>query len=158
MLLETFPYGAIDNFVLLMADGIVLSQIASVYMFNQFSMRCILCLIPVLFMLFSCKQVFDILLYENEKGKKTNFVRLMGVHDSLYLILVFSLVVATLSTIDAIAHDWLFLLNCLYVPFFAMYTANRMMDDKQQKLAQSNCFAFQVFFTTLVFISLYLFI
>ena len=34
MVLEAFPFGAIDNFVLLMADGIILSQITSVYMFN----------------------------------------------------------------------------------------------------------------------------
>ena len=128
--MEVFPFGAIDNFVLLMADGITLSQLVSIYMYNTLSMRCILCTIPVLFMLFSCKQVFDVLLYENEKGKKTTFVRLMGVHDSLYLILVFSLVIAALSMIDAFAYDWLFLANCLYVPLFAVYTANRMMDDK----------------------------
>jgi hypothetical protein len=34
MILEVFPFGAIDNFVLLMADGIILSQIVSVYMYN----------------------------------------------------------------------------------------------------------------------------
>lgn len=158
IVLENFPFGAIDNFVLLVADGIVLSQLVSIYLFNMLSMKCILFLLPPLFMLFSLKQLFDVMLYENEKGKKTNFVRLIGIHDTLYLVLMFGLVILIISMIDAFAHDWLHLVNCLYLPFFAVYTANRVMDDKLEKLAKNNCFSFQVLLSTIFFIGLYLFV
>lgn len=158
IVLENFPFGAIDNFVLLVADGIVLSQIVSIYLFNMVSMKCILFLIPPLFMLFSLKQIFDVMLYKNEKGRKSNFVRLIGIHDTLYLVLMFAGVILIMSMIDAFAHDWLHLVNCLYLPFFAIYTANRLMDEKMEKLAKNNCFAFQVLISTFVFIGLYLFV
>jgi 4-hydroxybenzoate polyprenyltransferase len=98
------------------------------------------------------------MLYENEKGRKSNFVRLIGIHDTLYLVLMFALVILIISVIDAFAHDWLHLVNCLYLPFFAIYTANRVMDDKLEKLAKNNCFSFQILLSTIFFIGLYLFV
>jgi hypothetical protein len=158
ILVENFPFGAIDNFVLLVADGIMLSQIVSIYLFNMVSMKCILFLLPPLFMMFSLKQLFDVMLYENEKGKKSNFVRLIGIHDTLYLLLMFALVITILSMIDAFSQDWLHLVNCLYLPLFAIYTANRVMDDKMEKIAKNNCFSLQALISTVFFIGLYLFV
>lgn len=106
------------------------------------SIKCILFLIPVLFMLFSLKQIFDVMLYVNEKGKKSTFVRLIGIHDTLYLVLMFALVISIMSLIDAFSIDWLHLVNCLYLPIFAVYTANRIMDDKLEKIAKNITFSF----------------
>ena len=157
MIIELFPFPAIDNFSTLIADGLLLSQITSIYMYNTTSLKLTLSLVPVHFMVFSGKQAFDVLLYELEKKHKSTFVRLLGVHDTLYLILIFSLVIGVTSTIDAFTSDWLCLLNWFYLAW-AIYSVNRMMDEKPSKLQQSNCFTFNLVFMTTVFSALYLFI
>ena len=133
MIIELFPFPAIDNFATLIADGIILSQICSIYMYNMMSLKLTLCLIPVHFMVFSGKQAFDILLYELEKKHKSTFVRLLGVHDTLYLILIFSVVIGLMSTVDSFTSDWLYLLNWFYLAW-VVYSVNRMMDEKPVKL------------------------
>jgi len=49
IVINVFPL--VNNFMFFLSDGIILSQITSLYMFNEFSMTSILTILPVLFVI-----------------------------------------------------------------------------------------------------------
>ena len=49
ILINVFPL--VNNFLFFMSDGIILSQLTTLYMYNEFSMSCFLTIIPVLFVI-----------------------------------------------------------------------------------------------------------
>lgn len=57
MLIYLLANGAISvfphcfNFVFFISDGLILSQLTSVYLYNEFSMTCLLNLLPIFFVL-----------------------------------------------------------------------------------------------------------
>jgi hypothetical protein len=63
-------------------------------------------------------------------------VRLIGAHDSIFVILVYSGMIAFTSIVDSIAYSKDHLLKLVYVPF-CLYLFNRLMDEKAEKLAKT---------------------
>lgn len=74
--------------------------------------------------------------YEKEPGKKTTFVRLIGAHDSIFVILVYSAMMMFTAIVDSIAYGKEHMLNLVYLPF-CLYLFNRLMEEKSEKLAKS---------------------
>lgn len=72
------PYMAIDDMKTLIADGVLLPQIISIYMFNEISLELmVIIVLPVLIWL-NRKFSLQVMIYEKEKTTKTTFVRLLG--------------------------------------------------------------------------------
>jgi hypothetical protein len=72
----------------------------------------------------------DIMNYAREPTYKSTFVRLMGAHDSTFILLTFSVVILLNSAVDSLAtQNWDFLLMWLYLPG-VLYVFNRLMDEK----------------------------
>lgn len=88
------------------------------------------------------------MLYEKEETIKTSFVRLLGQHDSIYLMIIFTLLISSMSILDAIAVDSVHLFNLLYIPCM-LYLFTAIMDTKQAKLAGSFFPTFSIAFSTL---------
>ena len=63
-------------------------------------------------------------------------MRLVGQHDSTYLIVMFALLVSLMSVMDAIAVNSIHLVNLIYIPL-VMYQVVKIMDTKQARLANS---------------------
>lgn len=95
------------------------------------------------------------MMYQKEPGKKTTFVRLIGAHDSIFVILVYTAIMIFTSLIDSIAYGKEHLLNLITVPF-CLYIFNRLMDEKPEKLAQSWLPIF-VLLSTILFLMTYIF-
>ncbi len=72
---------------------------------------------------------FDILTYVKEPFNKTTFVRLISQHDSVYLMIVFTILLQVMSLMDAFAIQTVHLINLIYVPF-VMYKVVKIMDTK----------------------------
>jgi hypothetical protein len=105
-------------------------------MYNETSLSCCLfCLSPWL-LIQNAKIALDLMLYEKEPGQKTTFVRLIGAHDSIFIILVYSAMMMFTTLVDSIAYGKEHLLNLIYVPC-CLYLFNRLMDEKAEKLAKS---------------------
>ena len=111
------PYLAVDDMKTLIADGVLLPQIISIYMFNEISLELmVIIVLPVLIWL-NRKFALQIMIFQKEPAVKTTFVRLLGQHDTIFLILVFSLMVAVTNLLDAVTFNWLYTLNLSYVVF-----------------------------------------
>lgn len=89
---------------------------------------------------------FDILTFVKEPFQKSTFVRLVGQHDSTYLIVMFTLLVSLMSVMDAIAVNTVHLTNLIYIPL-VMYQVVKIMDTKQARLANSFFPLLSLFFT-----------
>jgi uncharacterized membrane protein len=72
------PYGAIDDIKTLIADGCILPQIVSMYLFNEISIEMVVISLPVTMMWLNRRMALQIMLYEKEPRLKTTFVRLIG--------------------------------------------------------------------------------
>lgn len=123
------PYSAVDNMQMLLGDTFFLAQISSMLLFNTWSLRMQVFSIGPLLIFQNGKTVFDIVTYVKEPFQKTNFVRLISPHDSLFLVLVFTGVVQVLALLDAVCGDAVHLLNLIYVPML-MYQVVKIMDTK----------------------------
>lgn len=120
-------FGCLDNVRLLFADGVMLSQIVTIYLYNELSFTAILfCLTPFL-LLQNCKLVLNILTYKDEPLWKTNFVRLLGTHDSIFIFVLFSSLICFSSMLDAFAYGKIHLLNCLYA-LLPLYAFGKLME------------------------------
>ena len=82
------------------------------------------------------KMSFDILTFVKEPFQKSTFVRLIGQHDSTYLIVMFTLLVSVMSILDAMAVNTVHLTNLIYIPL-VLYQVVKIMDTKQARLANS---------------------
>ena len=49
LIINVFPL--VNNFMFFLSDGLILSQLTSLYLFNEFSMSALLTILPVLFVL-----------------------------------------------------------------------------------------------------------
>lgn len=116
--------------------------------YNRTSLGLIVFLSVPLILFQNGKICIDVVLYEKEDTFKSSFVRLLGQHDSIYLMIIFSLLVMVMSVLDAIALDTIHLLNLLYMPI-VLYLFTRIMDTRQMKLANSFFPFFAIFGTTL---------
>lgn len=74
--------------------------------------------------------------FERELTLKSTFVRLIGSHDSIFVILVYSAMMVFSSFVDSIAYGKEHLFNLIYVPF-CLYLFNRLMEEKSEKLVNS---------------------
>ena len=145
---------SLDSCQLLFCDGFILSQITSMLLYNELSLSCCLfCLSPWL-LIQNSKIALDLMMYEKEPGAKSTFVRLIGAHDSIFVILVYSAMIAFTSVVDSIAYGKEHLLNLIYLPF-CLYLFNRLMDEKADKLAKS-WLPLIVIFMTIVSLAIYL--
>ena len=105
-------------------------------LYNELSLSCCLfCLCPWL-LIQNAKIALDLMMYEKEPGQKSTFVRLIGAHDSIFVILVYSAMIVFTSIVDSIAYGKEHLINLIYLPF-VLYLFNRLMDEKAEKLAKS---------------------
>jgi hypothetical protein len=95
------------------------------------------------------------MMYEKEPGQKSTFVRLIGAHDSIFVILVYSAMISFTSIVDSIAYGKEHLINLMYLPF-VLYLFNRLMDEKAEKLANS-WLPLIVVFMTVVALAIYFF-
>ena len=92
------------------------------------------------------KMSFDILTFVKEPFQKSTFVRLIGQHDSTYLIVMFTLLVSVMSILDAMAVNTVHLTNLIYIPL-VLYQVVKIMDTKQARLANSFFPILALFFT-----------
>ena len=114
----------------------MVSQITCMLWYNELSLSCCLfCLTPWL-LVQNAKIALDLMMYEKEPGKKSTFVRLIGAHDSIFVILVYTAMMTFTSIVDSIAYGKEHLFNLMYVPF-CLYLFNRLMDEKPEQLARS---------------------
>jgi len=146
---------SLDSAQMLFCEGFMVSQITCVLWYNELSLSCCLfCLTPWL-LIQNAKIALDLMMYEKEPGKKTTFVRLIGAHDSIFIILVYSAMMIFTSIVDSLAYGRDHLLNLLYLPF-CLYLFNRLMDEKAEKLARS-WLPLLVVIMTLAALSIYFF-
>jgi len=148
------PYGAIDNMQMLLGDGLLLTQIFAMLSYNRTSLSLIVFTMVPLILFQNGKICIDVVLYEKEETFKSSFVRLLGQHDSVYLMIVFTLLVSVMTVLDAIAVNSVHLFNLLYLPLI-VYLFTSIMDTKQSKLANS-CFPAVAVFGSTLAIYLYL--
>ena len=99
------------------------------------------------------KMCFDILTFEKEPFHKSTFVRLIGQHDSTYLMVMFTLLVSVMSIMDACATETVHLVNLIYIPF-VMYQVVKIMDTKQARLANS---FFPIIATVFTILAIYIY-
>jgi hypothetical protein len=81
-------------------------------------------------------------------------VRLIGAHDSIFVILVYTAMIVFTSIVDSIAYGKEHLINLTYLPF-VLYLFNRLMDEKADKLARS-WLPFFVVLMTILSLAIYL--
>jgi hypothetical protein len=154
LVIRHVPYLAVDDMKTLIADGVLLPQVISIYMFNEISLELmVINVLPVLIWL-NRKFALQIMIFQKEPTVKSTFVRLLGQHDTIFLILIFSFMVGITNLLDALTFNWLYSLNLTYV-IFILYVFQRLMEEKQQKLANSYLAGIVIFFS-LFFIVLYL--
>ena len=154
IVIQNVPYGAIDNMQMLLGDGILLTQIFAMLSYNRTSLSLVVFVMVPLILFQNGKICIDVVLYEKEETFKSSFVRLLGPHDSIYLMIVFTILIMVMTVLDAIAVDVVHLFNFLYV-FLVVYLFTAIMDTKQSKLANS-CFPAIAIFGSTLAIYLYL--
>lgn len=156
--LSNLRWPAIDFVQFMMCDGLLLSQICCMLIYNELSIGCLIFCLTPFFMAWNFKFAIDLILYKKEPEQKTTFVRLMGVPKTLTLFLSHTFFIMFCSAIDSITNEtWNFLiLTWLYVPW-TFFVVNRLMDGKNTDLKRS-WLPFIVGFGTFAAIIAYLFI
>lgn len=118
----------IDSVTMLVADGFLLSQIASMLWYNELSLALALFCVTPWFLVQNCVIALDILNFEVEPAQKTNFVRLIGTHSALFMVLVFTAMVLFNTGVDAAVQGPCCLGVIAYIPF-VLYLVNRIMES-----------------------------
>ena len=95
----------------------------------------------------------DVISYVNDK--KTNFVRLVGPHQAIFMMLVNALTIFVCTVIDSATLGWENLLMVAYVPFM-LYLMNRMMEERQETLKKT-ALAIIVVVMTIAYFELYIY-
>lgn len=99
-------------------------------MFNEISLELMVIIVLPVMIWLNRKFALQVMIFEKEKAIKTTFVRLLGQHDTIFLILIFSMMVGITNILDAITFNWLYLLNLTYIVFI-LYVFQRLMEEKQ---------------------------
>lgn len=145
-----FPH--VHNFAFFLSDGVLLSQLTSLYLYNEFSMSAILTILPVLFVIHNHLLVEGIQKFvKHEKAGKMSFVRLIGRHDAVFLFVIYSIFTAIFTLVDVCAAEWTYAVNFWYL-LYALYAFARLMDHKQ---SQGKWLYRLSFFSVVLFIMIY---
>lgn len=133
--------GTLDNMQMLILDGLFLPQIIAIYSYNTVSLAlAVFCFTPMLIFQ-NLKMIFDVILFQRESEKKSSFSRLIGHHDTVYLIVCFSVMIVIFAIFDAIKDGSSQLLMASYLlPMVYFFT---WLMDKQTTMVRS-LFAHQV--------------
>jgi 1,4-dihydroxy-2-naphthoate octaprenyltransferase len=152
-LVSVFPH--LKNFSFLITDGVILSQLTSIYLYNEFSMTALLTIMPVLFVLQNHMLVHGIFSFvSDEHEQKLTFVRLIGRHDAVFLFVIYALFIAIFTSVDLFSTgDLHFAANFWYVPY-ALYAFAKLMDHKQ---SSSKIFWALSLLSVFTFIGVYLY-
>ena len=128
--ISIFPHSF--NFLFFLSDGVLLSQLTSLYLYNEFSMTCLLNLLPMFFVLHNHLLVDGIQQFSrDEQKKRLSFVRLIGRHDSVFLFVVYSMFTLLFTVVDVFSRDYRFGVNLWYLGY-ATYAFARLMEQKGQ--------------------------
>ena len=121
---------------MMIGDGCILVQVISMLLYNRMNLKAMVFTMAPLLLFQNGKICLDILNFVKEPREKTTFVRLIGQHDSVYLVIVFTILVSLMNVLDAFAVSMVYLINLIYIPM-VMFLFVRIMDNKQARLANS---------------------
>lgn len=121
---------------MMLGDGCLLVQVISMLLYNQMNLKAMVFTMAPLLLFQNGKLCLDILNFVKEPREKTTFVRLIGQHDSIYLVIVFTGLVSLMNVLDTFAVHAIYAVNLIYVPMI-MFLFVRIMDTKQARLANS---------------------
>lgn len=96
IVIQNVPYGAIDNMQMLLGDGLLMTQIVSMLSYNRTSLGLVVFVMIPLILFQNGKICLDVVLYEKEETFKSSFVRLLGQHDSIYLMIIFTMLITVM--------------------------------------------------------------
>lgn len=126
--INVFPL--VNNFMFFLSDGIILSQITSIYLFNEFSMSALLTVLPFLFVLQNHGLIRGIKNFaRDEKNQKLSFVRLIGRHDAVFLFVIYTIFTMLFNIVDFFSSNYIFGVNLWYI-VYALYVFGKLMDNK----------------------------
>ena len=150
--IAVFPH--VHNFIFFLSDGVILSQLTSLYLYNEFSMSALLTALPVLFVLHNHLLVRGIQSFVNDDAKgKMTFVRLIGRHDAVFLFVIYSLFTTVFTLVDLFSADYIFAVNLWYL-IYALYAFAKLMDHKQ---STGKGLRFLSLLTVIAFTALYIY-
>jgi len=144
---------------MLFADGVLLSQVITIYLYNEVSFTVLLQILTPLLLLQNLKIFFNILTYVNEPTWKTNFVRMIGTHDSIFMYILFSSFIVIMAILDSMAYGRVHLITCLYA-ILPLYTFGSLMEfqfNKGKPLKNGTCLQFLAIILTICAYLLYLY-
>jgi len=128
---SVFPH--LHNFLFFLSDGLLLSQLTSLYLYNEFSASAFLTLLPPLFVLHNHLLLRGVQRFtKDEAANKMSFVRLIGRHDSVFLFVLYSAFLAMFSIVDCLAQDYRLGLHTWYI-IYALYAFAKLMDAKSSQ-------------------------
>ena len=129
---SVFPH--VHNFLFFLSDGLVLSQLTSLYLYNEFSMSALLTTLPVLFVIQNHLLLVGLSRFaEYEAAGKLSFVRLIGRHDAVFLFVVYSIFAALFTLVDACSKPDVRLAANGWYLVWALYAFGKLMEHKQAK-------------------------
>lgn len=129
VVINIFPL--VNNFMFFLSDGLILSQLTSLYLFNEFSMSALLTILPVLFVLQNHGLIKGIKNFlRDETDSKLSFVRLIGRHDAVFLFVIYTVFAFMFNIVDLISTNYIFAVNFWYL-IYALYVFGRLMDNKK---------------------------
>jgi len=106
IVLNNLRIASMDNVQMLLADGLLLSQITSMLLYNELSLKLALFLLTPFLFLQNSKICYEVMVYQKERTRKSSFVRLLGAHDAIFVFLLFSFVICFINLIDAFAVNY----------------------------------------------------
>jgi 1,4-dihydroxy-2-naphthoate octaprenyltransferase len=149
VLINVFPL--VNNFVFFLSDGIILSQLTSLYMMNEFSMTCFLNVVPVLFVIQNHLLIKGIENFARDETKeKLSFVRLVGKHDAVFLFVIYSIFIFIMNMMDFVSTNYIFSINLWYT-FYSVYMFGKLMEGKKNKGLR-----YLSFLSIIIYIAVYL--
>ena len=129
---SVFPH--VHNFLFFLSDGLILSQLTSLYLYNEFSMSALLTCLPVLFVLHNHLLVKGLSRFvKDETSGKLTFLRLIGRHDAVFLFVIYSVFTTLFVLVDACSKPDLRLAANIWYLLYALYAFGKLMDHKQSQ-------------------------
>mmetsp|Transcript_23707 Transcript_23707/g.18126 ORF Transcript_23707/g.18126 Transcript_23707/m.18126 type:complete len:320 (+) Transcript_23707:99-1058(+) len=120
----------LSNFVFFLTDGIILSQLTSLYLFNEFSITAFISIAPVLFVVQNHFLIRGVNAVDKDKAKgKLSFVILIGKHDAVFLFVIYSFFIFVMNLLDTVTVSYVFGVN-LWYNVFTIYAFGKLMEGK----------------------------
>lgn len=125
--MNALRFDSLDLCQLLIGEGLLVSQITTMLLFNELNLTCgLFCLVPWL-LVQNAIMSLDIISFTNEK--KNNFVRLVGPHQAIFMMLVNAVAIMVCAFIESITLGLENAALFCYIPF-VLYLMNRMMEER----------------------------